>query len=251
MTPTFKRADPAGRAFRRPPYPTESGSPLCPLASRRAPHRAIVRIYLDGNETPVVAGLFQDIFNGTGLFPPPFAHKSLSSAVSYFPLPFAEGLKISLDEEPFFYNISARLYEPGTKVVSFSPELMASLSREITEAGDRLTGTVPNMSDTIGGDLQLSPGCQETIPLPDGPQAITSLRVTMDSMEPAALRGSVLRIIFDDEETVFCPFRRVFRFGTGPTSFRNPDAQYGPGRKHALFMGHAVSKARNRRNLES
>lgn len=73
-----------------------------PRVANRAEETAIVRIYLDGNDAPVIEGLFQDVFNGKGIFPPPFAHPSLSSAVSYFPIPFASGLKMTLEGEPFY-----------------------------------------------------------------------------------------------------------------------------------------------------
>ena len=49
--------------------------------------RTILRIYLDGAEEPVIEGHLHDLFNGTWLAPYPFGHKSLSSAVSFLPIP--------------------------------------------------------------------------------------------------------------------------------------------------------------------
>ena len=43
-----------------------------------------IRIYLDGNDELVIEGHMLDLFNGTSLIPPPLAHKSLASAVSFF-----------------------------------------------------------------------------------------------------------------------------------------------------------------------
>ena len=41
----------------------------------------IIRVYLDGNTEPAIEGNMLGVFNGTGIFPFPFAHKSLRSAV--------------------------------------------------------------------------------------------------------------------------------------------------------------------------
>jgi len=192
-----------------------------PYVANRSEETAIVRVYLDGNETPAVEGLFQDVFNGTGIFMSPFAHKSLSSAISYFPVPFADGLKITLEGEPFYYNISARMYEPGTRVESFSPELMGSLSNKIADIGKRLAGSLSITNDTTGGEFQLDPGCEEAIFLSGGPQAISGLCLTMDTMAPTGLRGSVVRLSFDEEETVYCPLSEFFGCGPGLHPFES------------------------------
>lgn len=186
-----------------------------PRASMYAEETTIVRIYLDGSDTPVIEGLFQDVFNGKGIFPPPFAHESLSSAVSYFPVPFASGLKMTVEGEPFFYNVSARIYEPGTMVESFTVESMEALADEIRETGERLLNPPSAKGDTVVSDLQIKPGGEERITLPEGERAITDICMTVDVMNADALRGLVLRIAFDDQETVFCPLGDFFGCGPG------------------------------------
>lgn len=186
-----------------------------PRAAMRDEETAIVRIYLDGSDTPVIEGLFQDVFNGKGIFPPPFAHESLSSAVSYFPVPFASGLKMTLEGEPFYYNVSARVYKPGTMVESFTVENMEALSEKIKETGEHLLGPPSASGDTVVSDLQVKPGAEESITLPDGHRAITDICLTVDTLNTDALRGLVLRIAFDDDETVYCPVGEFFGCGPG------------------------------------
>ena len=55
---------------------------IMPRTDHRASEEAVIRIYVDGKAEPVITGQFHDMFNGTGFFPPPYAHKFLSSAVS-------------------------------------------------------------------------------------------------------------------------------------------------------------------------
>ena len=80
----------------------------------------IIRVYLDGNEQPVIEGNMLGVFNGTGLFPFPFAHKSLRSAVSFFPIPYGENCKITTSEMPFFYQFTYREYDDNTSVKTFT-----------------------------------------------------------------------------------------------------------------------------------
>jgi len=58
-----------------------------------------IRIYLDGNDKPALEGHMLDLFNGTSVIPPPLAHKSLASAVSFFPIPYAKSCKVTLDQQ--------------------------------------------------------------------------------------------------------------------------------------------------------
>ena len=49
-----------------------------------------LRIYLDGNPDPVIEGEPCDLFNGTYFAGYPWGHQSLSSAVSYLPIPWSK-----------------------------------------------------------------------------------------------------------------------------------------------------------------
>ena len=70
---------------------------------RSVPENSLIRFYLDGAEEPALEGNVCTLLNGTGLIPYPFAHPSLRSAVSFFPIPYAKSCKVTLDQPPFFY----------------------------------------------------------------------------------------------------------------------------------------------------
>ena len=181
-----------------------------PKAANRAEETAAVRIYLDGSDTPIIEGLFQDVFNGTGLFPRPFAHQSLSSAISYFPVPFASSLKMTLEGEPFFYNVSARVYEPGTQVESFTIESMQALAGKIEETGERLKRPPLGACELIARDMLIEPGQEQSLTLPHGQRAISLIRMTVDATEgdyqDAAL-ARVLEVRYDDGDWI--PVRQL------------------------------------------
>jgi len=54
-----------------------------------------MRIYLDGATEPTIEGNMLSMFEGKDLIPYPFAHTSLRSAVSFFPIPYAKRCKVS------------------------------------------------------------------------------------------------------------------------------------------------------------
>ena len=94
-----------------------------------------IRIYLDGSEEPVLEGNYLGLLNGDGLFPYPFAHKSLRSAVSFFPIPYAKSCKITADDHPFFFQFTYREYPEGTCVKTFTMEDFESAALLIEEVG--------------------------------------------------------------------------------------------------------------------
>ena len=81
---------------------------------------SILRIYLDGSSKPAIEGNMFELFQGQGLVPFPLAHTSLRSAVSFFPIPYAQGCKVTVSEVPFFFQFTYREYPDGTSVQSFT-----------------------------------------------------------------------------------------------------------------------------------
>ena len=105
---------------------------------RKSPVTTVLRMYLDGADTPAIEGNMLDLFNGTGPIPPPFAHPSLSSAVSFFPIPYARRCKITLDAPPFYYIFNCREYPAGTPMRTFSMNDFRAAASLIQRVGQRL-----------------------------------------------------------------------------------------------------------------
>ena len=95
-----------------------------------------LRIYLDGNEQPAIEGNLLGMFDGSGFVPPPFAHSSLRSAVSFFPIPYQKSCKITTDKKPFFFQFTYRAYDEGASIKTFTMEDFEA-AKELTQSTRR------------------------------------------------------------------------------------------------------------------
>ena len=180
-----------------------------------------IRIYLDGSEEPVLEGNYLGLLNGDGLFPYPFAHKSLRSAVSFFPIPYAKSCKITADDHPFFFQFTYREYSEGTTVKTFNMEDFESASHIIKEVGKSLL-SAKNFSEgeKVTKNLNLAVNTEESINLPSGNAAVRSLTVQLGNyVDPSITRKVILKMEFDGKQTVWCPVGDFFGTGIGLNPF--------------------------------
>ncbi|MBK7643921.1 MAG: DUF2961 domain-containing protein [Planctomycetes bacterium] len=127
-------------------------------------------------------------------------------------LPFARGAKLTLEceSEPVF-EIAWRSYVEGTSVrdaVSGRPAVPKTPGGEGGRApSGELSFTISLAQQNPAGDfLATDPR------LAKGPRAVSELVLRADGADPElALRGLVLHIAFDGEETVVCPVTAFFR----------------------------------------
>ena len=181
-----------------------------------------IRIYLDGSEEPVLEGNYLGLLNGDGLFPYPFAHKSLRSAVSFFPIPYAKSCKITADDHPFFFQFTYREYPEGTCVKTFTMEDFESAALLIEEVGKSL---LKPENSTDGAILSLKTGLaakeEKSVELPSGTAAVSNLTVKLGSYEDSSItRSVILKMEFDGRETVWCPVGDFFGTGIGLHPFQ-------------------------------
>ncbi len=178
-----------------------------------------IRIYLDGEEKPVIETPMTDLLGGkfAGL-PRPIGGEYSKGWNLYFPIPYSRSCKITSDEGKFYYHVNYRTYEPGTKVATFSAAQINGLADRIGKLKQRLDNARGDAEDHGGQaqqfDLTLEPGktlSQEF----SGPMAFsrTLLRVKAANRE-SALRGVIVKVSFDGEKCVEAPLGDVF--GTGP-----------------------------------
>jgi hypothetical protein len=136
-----------------------------------------------------------------------------------------------------WYNIEYRTYPAGTKVKTFTMAELKALSQTLWDAYLGRPGGSPPMAElktrgeTVamvcqgliyqepsegkwvyspgGGVAPVDPGRQVSIDLPPGPGAVRTLllNVNGNGHQPykPAMRSTVLRIVFDGEESVWCP----------------------------------------------
>ncbi|MGQ9573832.1 MAG: glycoside hydrolase family 172 protein [Thermoguttaceae bacterium] len=198
------------------------------------PQEGRVKIFLDSSDKPVVDMPFADYFDGKH---EPFNWPQLSYRLEdvgsrgqnlYFPIPYQKSCKIVAEDKwGAYYHFNYVTYPKGTRVPTFSPELVRENAAVIQEVNDYLaqrmgTDPAPRRVGTGVGQIETTLRAKAATPLIklSGALAITELRVKMSFKgredEMAALRRLVLRITWDDqpEPAVWCPLGDFF--GTAP-----------------------------------
>jgi hypothetical protein len=210
----------------------------------RAQH-GILRIYIDGQTTPLAEGIPGELLSGPLLAPSPLAVSvqegaSLGEAGRdydhnfYVPIPFARHCKITYEcdslvllyereglkvEEGYywpdvFYNIGCRIYDKNTRVKSVS---MKSL-KKARPLFDKTVKLLENKSVEKEFEQSfnevLMPGDSLVLDFRLEGMAIRHLKVEMKAVDhQQALRSMVVRGIFDGHETLSLPVGDFF--GTG------------------------------------
>lgn len=176
-----------------------------------------LRVYLDDAPEPVIAADVAALVSGTVVpFIAPFASVTSSGKNLDFPIPFRRHAKVTTDGE-VFYQVHYRLYEAGADVETLALERVAPevlehvagvLRGEVTPADDGASVA------TCGGT-----GRQElVIQAQAGGSELTQLEIALSNGSAETLRGTVLSLIFDGEETTRVPLGDLF--GAGPGSIR-------------------------------
>ncbi len=181
-----------------------------------------IRIYLDGEEEPVLSGNMLGLFDGTGLIPYPLAHQSLRSAVSFFPIPYAKRCKITTTGRPFFYQFTFREYAKDAIIKSFTMADFQAAKRLTKQVGESLLDPQAGVEgDPIRFSTTLESQEEKEVALTPGSAAIRELSVKLGNYDdPTVTRRVVLKIEFDGKETVWCPIGDFFGSGIGLNPFQ-------------------------------
>lgn len=192
-----------------------------------------VKIYLDGQEQPVVDLPFKNYFSGDTA---PFNYPMLSYDLNklgasgqnlYYPIPYQKSCKILAEKDwGAYYQFVYTTYPKGTKLPTFSAALAAENADALAKANAFLKdkqGTDPagqrEGQETIRDTARVAAGGSQSLEIP-GPRAITCIRASAELAgredEMAAARQLVLKITFDGAQKpqVWCPVGDFF--GTAP-----------------------------------
>ncbi|WP_083194546.1 glycoside hydrolase family 172 protein [Wenyingzhuangia fucanilytica] len=180
-----------------------------------------IKIYLDGNLKPVFQGNMLSLLDGTGEIPFPLAHQSLRSAVSFFPIPYAKGCKITATGRPFFYQFTYREYDDYTPIKTLTKEDFNNAIPLTKKVGELLLHPEnTSKGKEVSFSAKLKSKKEKSVTLPKGNAAINMLSLKLDDYSNAEVtRTVVLKIEFDDEETVWCPIGDFFGCGIGLNPF--------------------------------
>ena len=174
-----------------------------------------VKIYLDGNETPVVDLPFKNYFSGDTA---PFNFSAVSYDLVengcrgqnlYLPIPYQKSCKIVAEKGwGAYYQFVYTTFPEGTKVPTFSADLVADNAQALKKYNELVAGRVDNKAENLptGPDveknsLQVSGGETAKVVELGGPRMITSIRAKLPlgdrDDEMAALRELCIQITFD------------------------------------------------------
>jgi len=205
------------------------------FAGKNSGH-GILRIYFDRQTKPAIEGSAFDVLSGRLLTGEPLA-SSVSDSTKYemrghnlyLPLPYSSHCKITYESdnikdagaktggEAVYYNIDYRTYSSDVKVVSFSFDELSKASvtlarvQELLRTRDRGLNKIMTETFNLSGKIEAGNSISKKL---NGSQAIRMIKLKLNpSVNPQALRSTILEIVFDGERTVWCPLGDFF--GTG------------------------------------
>lgn len=195
----------------------------------------VLRIYLDGNEVPVIVFHAFDLLTGEMKVGAPLAqsHPGYSpnggGNTLYLPIPYARHCKVTWQEKSSgarYYQINHRAYTPGTEVRTFALNQLDAARGLLDDVG-RLLESPPDF--TAGRTFSLNPslaaGAEASLRLPAGPGAIRGLGLRLETGDASqverTLRGIIVQLTFDGEMTAWCPATDFFGSGVGINALRS------------------------------
>lgn len=189
-----------------------------------------VKVYLDGNPTPVIDRPFHDYFDpNSDLFPfPALVHTTAKGKNCYIPIPYQKSCKVVAETGwGKYFQFTYSTFPEDTTLPTFTGELSDSDRQALADAdlflGSNLGSTPQTQRSgekTLKRTVVAAPGQSIKVFQLRGARAIVFLNVQMDFQDRAdeisALREIVLQIRWDDDEqpSVWTPLGDFF--GTAP-----------------------------------
>lgn len=200
-----------------------------------------VRIYLDGSETPTIEASWIELLTNnewpeaygkaparknTFRIPSPLARFTARAGDVYLPIPFAGSCKVTFDKRPFYNIINWRAYDDGTRVETFTREMMEG-QRGAIEACAKVLESPIVPSPTARERVRLESRRQTSVSVRRGPGVLRGFRAEIDPGVvrefPRLLRELIITMRFDGRETVWCPLGDFFG---SPNAINNFTTRY-------------------------
>lgn len=174
------------------------------FGDRKGPN---IRVYLDGQPSPVLDESLIELVTGKGSIKPPFSAQTARAGNSYLPIPFARSCKVTMAGKPFYYIVNYRGYPKGTQVETFTRAGYEAAAADLERTGETLTAAPETSRGALQQTAKLEPGGTMELPLPAGPAAIRQLTLRLPEAvaRPEVLRSTIITLRFDGQETVWCP----------------------------------------------
>ncbi len=200
-----------------------------------------VRFYFDGETSPRYELPLEELFQGTAPpLGPDFSYISGTGGNVYYPFPYTDSLKITIEEEDeplsLYYEIGYRTYESGARVETFDPGNSSRWEELQIQTAQALAR--PNATPAQGGStwvsrrLTIPPGETRSLPSVEGERAVLSwstrvldTRESQEWNDPKrahnAYRSLILEIAFDGEKSIETPLGDFFGSAPGVNPYEN------------------------------
>jgi len=188
--------------------------------------------FIDNDEKPAFSIRFIDLFSGDQYpFVLPLCGNQLGGYYCYLPVTFKKNCKIIFRGKRIqFHQIQYRLYEPGAKVKSFSPDLndqekealktIAGLwNKEEKKVSDFHQGKISEKS----GQFEIRPGEKVTVFRHKKGGRILGLEIEPSGSFEGIIKSTDIRIIWDGEKNpaIYCPVADFFGYAFGKASVQS------------------------------
>lgn len=191
---------------------------------------ANLKIYLDGEEEPTIFCNFFELVQGKNFVKPPLAAETRRAGNCYLPIPYAKSCKVTMDKKVFYNIINYRSYPKGTRVKTFSMDeyrrsqnLVDSVNQVLAKGCIQDDKVSRKALKTFRKQQILAPGESLRLTVDNkrkpGAVRLLTIRLTADD-EAQALRSTVLKTVFDGEQTIWSPVGDFFNIGVGMKSYR-------------------------------
>jgi hypothetical protein len=184
-----------------------------------------LRVYIDGQATPSIDADMRQLLSGAvAPFDAPFSFVVAGGHNLYFPIAFSRSCRITVSggDERLYFHVGYRRYPADTPIEPFSLASVSAASCELAATGARLLRRPRSDAARGGSDMarhrfDLDSGDPDRnsalIRAEPGGSVLRGLRIWPTSMEPALLRGTMLVMSFDGQETVRVPLGDLFASG--------------------------------------
>lgn len=194
--------------------------------------RGIMRFYFNHEdeaqwEIPAYDLLRSDLKLGKGLLQahPNYTSDGKGGNTLFLPIPYSKGCKVtfelpdSIEPSPKYYGINYRMYPVGTRVETFSKELVERNRKQILKVDSMLLEhPFYDNGNLLQESRKLSLNDSLVMTLPDGTNAIHTLEINaqIDSLQyEQVMRELIIKMVFDDVETVSVPLSDFSGAGMG------------------------------------
>jgi hypothetical protein len=191
----------------------------------------VLRVYIDGAEKPELEFSHAELLSGKHpLLPSPIGAEVSKGWNLYLPIPYAKSCKVTCDKGGQYYHVNYRTYAAGAEVKSFSAAQLEAAAKDIAKIAKQLadpqsalkvpgSASVTKVAGTLPPEKSLN-----LVNRKDGAGAIIEMNLIVDlpaEKREAALRSVVVKMTFDDEQTVEVPLGDFFGSAPGVNPYNS------------------------------